>query len=236
MKENLGVVMKRIILFFIIVFNVNFSVRLHCNHYNIIGDSVEFACKKISGIDKETFEIIGFFSDYAKDKNSVYYRGEIVRGADTDSIELAGRFYYKYAKDKKNVYYKGKLLNGADPNTFQELEGFYVKDKRNIYYQEKLMKEVDIDTFEMIKNSDYAKDKKFVYYHGEKVKKIDKNKLEVLAPNFLRDDKDFYYEGKELNVDMETFIYTIQAMCIKGEDKNKKYEYNCDIQGWSIGY
>ena len=223
--------MKRIILFFIIVFSVNFSVRLHCNYYNIIGDSVEFACKKIEEIDTETFEIIGFFSDYAKDKKNVYYRGEILKGADSESIELVGRFY-GYAKDNKRVYYRGKLLSGADPKTFQELRGFsYARDKRNIYYQEKLMKEADVDTFEIIKNSNYSKDKRFVYYNGEKVKKINKNKLEVLTPIFLKDDNDFYYEGKGLNVDMETFEYTIQLWCIKGEDKNKKYEYNCDVKG-----
>ena len=95
--------MKKIILFFIIVFSVNFSVRLHCDHYNIIGDSVEFACKKISGIDRETFEIIGFFSDYAKDKNSVYFREK----------SLVFDFGYIYRTVKKE---------GINPNTFDILE------------------------------------------------------------------------------------------------------------------
>ena len=49
-----------------------------------------------------------------------------------------------------------------------------------------------------------------------------------------KDKNDYYYNGEKLNVDIKTFEYALTGSCIKGEDKNKKYEYNCDVKGWVI--
>ena len=43
-----------------------------------------------------------------------------------------------------------------------------------------------------------------------------------------KDKNDYYYNGEKLNVDINTFKYTLEGNCIKGKGRNKIYKYNCD--------
>ena len=69
---------------------------------------------------------------------------------------------------------------------------------------------------------------------GKEIIGVDTETFEVLNSSLSRDKNDFYYNGEKLNVDIKTFEYALTGSCIKGEDKNKKYEYNCDVKGWVI--
>lgn len=55
-------------------------------------------------IDINSFETV---KSYAKDKNNIYYNGEIIKGADVKSFEVLEDYYT--AKDKNNYYYLGKI-------------------------------------------------------------------------------------------------------------------------------
>lgn len=297
--------MKRIILFFTLIFSMNVAVTMGCYTYEKRGDSIYFACKKMEEVNIETFQILTPFL-YAKDKKNVYYKDDILIGADTESIEIVAR-YNGYIKDKDHVYYEGKLVNGADPKTFEALSySLYSKDRKNVYFENKKIIGIDVKTFEIIEKN-YAKDKKSVYFQGQKlngsdpktfkpcdpffslyskdkryvyyrdviVRGADPNTLKLLATQVVdsqkyefrseyisdrssvyfkekeiigvdtetfevlnsslsRDKNDFYYNGEKLNVDIKTFEYALIGSCIKGEDKNKKYEYNCDVEGWVL--
>ena len=65
--------MKRLVLFFVMIFNVNTAVTMDCYSYNKREDSVYYACKKIEEADTETFQIIGFFSVKMKSTDRFFF-------------------------------------------------------------------------------------------------------------------------------------------------------------------
>ncbi|MBW6441451.1 DKNYY domain-containing protein [Patescibacteria group bacterium] len=66
--------------------------------------------KKIK-VDKNSFEVLeedsGFSSNYARDKNFVYWEENIIEGADTNSFKL---FTWGLAKDANSYYMNGVPL------------------------------------------------------------------------------------------------------------------------------
>jgi len=67
--------------------------------------------------DLETFEIIGeVYSNYAKDKNQVYYYGRIIENADPETFEVISS---TSAKDKNNAYDNGRIIISTES---EELE------------------------------------------------------------------------------------------------------------------
>ena len=78
-------------------------------------------------------KILDFGSTYASDKNSVYFKGKKISGADPKTFEALSS---ELSKDKNNFYYNGKKLN-VHIKTFEyTLEGSCVKGKdRNKIYE-----------------------------------------------------------------------------------------------------
>lgn len=79
---------------------------------------------------------------YARDDDTIYYRGEPFGGA--DSFNLIERSYpkgphgdagtYTFGVTDTAVYFKGERLKGINPDTFRVAPGgFYVADKDTIY-------------------------------------------------------------------------------------------------------
>ena len=77
-----------------------------------------------------TFEIIG--SNFSRDKNNVYYRREIIIGADPPTFKVLSGSYY--AKDKNGFYGyghgEGVLIKETNPIILNE-----IKDKEIRYSQ-----------------------------------------------------------------------------------------------------
>lgn len=107
---------------------------------------------RIYGADVASFQVINFddkntdgITDFAKDKNAVYYRNHKIRGADPDTFRAIGDHY---GADSDNVYYgygssRPIIVVGADPKTFGRRKGSdfnYYCDKDNCYHEGKLIK------------------------------------------------------------------------------------------------
>ena len=76
-------------------------------------------------------------------------------------------------------------------------------------------------------DSFYTKDNKTIYYEWTPLGNADLETFEVLGNGFAKDKNDIYHHGVGLNVDMETFEYSITGTCFRGKDKNSDYEYGC---------
>ncbi|MGB1217655.1 MAG: DKNYY domain-containing protein, partial [Saprospiraceae bacterium] len=73
-------------------------------------------------VDNKTFEVLSN-RNFAKDKNHVYYRGNIIEGADGASLELAENDYsIKYGRDKNHLYFNREKIENADPTTFSRVQ------------------------------------------------------------------------------------------------------------------
>ena len=69
---------------------------------------------------------------YKKDSKNVYYKENIIQGADPVSFTILNT---NYSKDKNNVYHQGVLIKNAHPASFQVIDVYNAKDKNNEYYK-----------------------------------------------------------------------------------------------------
>lgn len=99
------------------------------------------------GADEVTFTVLSD-EQYAKDKNNVYYQGDIIVGADASTFVLIKGG--PYSKDKNHVYLRGTKVINADPNTFTVIEYLYARDKKGVYCGTVPMNVSNIDEFVVI--------------------------------------------------------------------------------------
>jgi len=75
----------------------------------------------INDVDKNSFEILEF-PLMAKDKNHIYYEGNVLEEAEVKTFKLLGfsnsNDWLGYSKDKNTVFYYGKVVDGVDVKSF----------------------------------------------------------------------------------------------------------------------
>ena len=144
--------------------------------YTWIGNSIfggEIACNisPLINIDISSFEVYAG-TQYAKDKNHVYYpivipcidfedcgvcffSEYIIKGANPETFRYLDK---DYAKDNKFVYFRGKKIENADSKSFKVIEGpdsfYFAKDKNNVYKHSSTFKDADALSF-MYDANDY---------------------------------------------------------------------------------
>lgn len=176
--------------------------------YTRIGDSIfggEIACnvEPLKGIDIKTFKVMAG-TNYAKDKNNVYYPLEqpcidyedcgvcyygkiIMESADPENFKYLGK---EYTTDGKNVYFRGELMPNADGETFKIIDGpkffYFAVDKNYVFKHNRIFKEADSETFYYDLN-----DKRNIVHEYEQRFVIgDKNKeWEFIPPNTINEIK-----------------------------------------------
>jgi hypothetical protein len=106
----------------------------------------------IESASLDAFEILPHcgFSEYARDRESVYYLGKRVRSADVATFailpsdrmgEVTGAYSYHFAKDDKRVYFDAKPIKDADYASFRVVHApgvgnvEYGLDSANAYYR-----------------------------------------------------------------------------------------------------
>jgi hypothetical protein len=118
--------------------------------------------EQLDSIDLESFEYLGEYEYYAKDKNHVYIFQPDACGmnvfilADADPETFAA-LNYRWARDKNYVYESGWVLDSLNPNDFylintdkDDLFFDYAYDGRFMYYASDLMEEPDTDIINFI--------------------------------------------------------------------------------------
>ncbi len=126
----------------------------------------EIACNfpPMKDVDIESFEILPG-TDYARDKNNIYYPisiscddftdcgvcycvDYIIKNADPKTFRYLDK---EYATDKESVYFRGEFMPEADGQTFKVIKGpkylFFGLDKYNVYRHDVIFSEADPSTF-----------------------------------------------------------------------------------------
>jgi hypothetical protein len=161
------------------------------------GNIFEIGTHKLEGSDVKSFQILS--GGYSKDKNRVYYLGNILLDADPVTFIVKTE---DSAIDKNQVYYMGKKLNDADPNSFFVIQQNgknteYSKDKNNVYYEDLRLNGSDPDSFVILpfegKNTYYAKDKNQVYYMGQKILYANPQSFTILNGSYSRDNQSVFF-------------------------------------------
>ena len=150
--------------------------------------------RKIIKPDMASFAILG--SGLAKDKNGIYYQGDLIK------IDTTGFRVVDVIRDKQSDYreepiwrtykqaFRGtKQINISDPATFETVSICYFKDKNYLYYYDQKVEGADVSTLqEEWPDGEFVSDKKNTYYQGkpfiykgERVQKVSKNIYKTTA-------------------------------------------------------
>jgi len=148
---------------------ISLNNKERVDNYTRIGDSIfcgEIACnvKPMQGIDINTFQVWAG-SQYARDKNKIYYPLQTVckdwedcgvcycAKCVVENAKLSTFRYLEkdYATDGISVYFRGELIIDADGTTFKVIEGpdffYFATDKKKVYIHEKVFEGADPMTF-----------------------------------------------------------------------------------------
>ncbi|WP_336020094.1 DKNYY domain-containing protein [Fusobacterium polymorphum] len=212
-----------------------------------------FPYKKIENI--KNLKALKAFELFAVDGENVYYKGEILKSADLNTLEIIDR-NNEYFADKENVYYKSKLLpiknsgklkivssEQGDTFLYDEVNGYvfigdYSFDKEKAPY--KVIGNNGTNLYNLI----FIGKDGIYYYDSEKKKQLKAGdnifigNIEEIAPNIFNDDKNIYYfsaysvrSGSRKNLgellSRNTEIYYL--------DKKDGWEKVKDIRESSIG-
>jgi len=162
--------------------------------------------------------------EYARDKNHVYWRGDIIASADPRTFEhVAGR----YTKDNQHVFIDQRIVKDADPATFQKVHGEEIlgRDKNDFYYGDEPFHVLDAASFEMI-NDGWAKDSRAYYAYGyaHYIRRADCDymSMKILNGSWAKDKNRAYYQGIPIEgVDVNSFRVTGEFSAI---DNHRAYD------------
>ncbi len=207
--------MKKVIL----VFSLILFLILSYNLYRVFGGG-----RKSCFSDEMTDDCY-----FLKDKFNVYYKvveGKgspmpsviMVKGVDTETFEVLGRYF---GKDEKFVYgcfdwsdvngrtqIKCRKVENVDLESFESINDYYVRDKNNVYY---------------LKNEDKI----------GVIENADSSSFQVLDKSLAKDENNFYHKGKNIDHHLDiSSIEIIDSYAIR--DKNYCYFYSKDTQRYEI--
>lgn len=118
--------------FFLAILNSCGSYEIENNQWAWVSydEGVGKRVRYVKGADFTTFEVLKENSEYAKDKNHVYLKTSIIKGADPNSFKPLKK---GYSKDKNFVYLDDIRVVFAKPLTFKILKWPYSKDENHVF-------------------------------------------------------------------------------------------------------
>ena len=167
-----------------------------------------FPYKKIENI--KNLKALKDFELFAVDGENIYYKGEILKNADLNTLEIIDR-NNEYFADKENVYYKSKLLpiknsgklkivssEQGDTFLYDEVNGYvFIGDYS--FDKEKAPYKVIGNNGNTLYNLIFVAKDGIYYYDSEKKKQLKAGdnifigNIEEINPNIFTDDENIYY-------------------------------------------
>lgn len=161
--------------------------------------------KLLTKIDTETFQYLQY--SYAKDKNNVYFDGEVVENADPQ--KFVSQFNNEYSFDDNYTYKNGKKVkvNGY----LKPITGHFFKDATTVYkyndgnsypkYSYKLepIRNTDVKNSHHISKTYYGTINDTLYFYKEKTpfRGLKPDKVKVLSSKLIVYNDLILYKGKQ---------------------------------------
>ena len=167
-----------------------------------------FPYKKMENV--KNLKALKDFELFAVDGENIYYKGEILKNADLNTLEIIDR-NNEYFADKENVYYKSKLLpiknsgklkivssEQGDEFLYDEASGYvFIGDYS--FDREKAPYKVIGNNGNTLYNLIFVAKDGIYYYDSEKKKQLKAGdnifigNIEEITPNIFTDDENIYY-------------------------------------------
>ena len=189
------------------------KIRQYIEYYFFKGEKPQeysYPFKKVE--TTKTLKAIKDLRYLASDGEKVYYKGELIKDADLDTLKAVSKYNDDYFYDKKNVYYKTKAL---DLSSNKNLSLVSVEQGERTYLYDELNGNVSLEEYIFNKkyipyqvlgiDSGHVKDLVFVskdgifFYNFETKEQervgdnIFKGKVENILSSVISDDKNIYY-------------------------------------------
>ena len=189
------------------------KIRQYIEYYIFKGKKPQeysYSFKKVE--TNKSLKIIKNLDSFATDGEKIYYQGEILEGADLNTLKAVAQYNDNYFYDKKNVYYKTKAL---DLSSNENLTLVSVEQGERIYLYDELNGNVSLEEYIFNKkyipyqvlgiDSGHVKDLMFVskdgifFYNFERKEQervgdnIFKGKITNILSSVISDDKNIYY-------------------------------------------
>ena len=189
------------------------KIRQYIEYYFFKGEKPQeysYPLKKIE--TTKTLKAIQDLRYLASDGEKVYYKGELIKDADLDTLKAVSKYNDDYFYDKNNVYYKTKTL---DLSSNENLDLVSVEQGERTYLYDELNGNVSLEEYIFDKkyipyqvlgiDSGHVKDLVFVSKNGiffynfetkeqERVgDNIFKGKVENILSSVISDNKNIYY-------------------------------------------
>ncbi|WP_314917408.1 DKNYY domain-containing protein [Capnocytophaga gingivalis] len=168
--------------------------------------------RKIIKPDMASFAILDV-SGFAKDKNGIYYQGDLIK-IDTTGFRVVGVIsHYDKQSDYweepiwrtyKKAFRGTKQINISDPATFETVSICYFKDKNYLYYYDQKVEGAEVATLQKdLANGEFVSDKLNTYYKGkpfiykgERVQQVSNN-IYKTTTHVLRYNAEYDQESAE---------------------------------------
>ena len=189
------------------------KIRQYIEYYFFKGEKPQeysYPFKKVE--TTKTLKAIEDLRYLASDGEKVYYKGELIKDADLDTLKAVSKYNDDYFYDKNNVYYKTKTL---DLSSNENLDLVSVEQGERTYLYDELNGNVSLEGYIFNKkyipyqvlgiDSGHVKDLVFVskdgifFYNFETKEEervgdnIFKGKVENILSSVISDDKNIYY-------------------------------------------
>ena len=189
------------------------KIRQYIEYYIFKGKKPQeysYSFKKVE--TNKTLKIIKNLDSFATDGEKIYYQGEVLEGADLNTLKAVDQYNDNYFYDKKNVYYKTKTL---DLSSNENLTLVSVEQGERIYLYDELNGNVSLEEYIFNKkyipyqvlgiDSGHVKDLVFVskdgiFFYNPETKEqeragdnIFKGKITNILSSVISDDKNIYY-------------------------------------------
>ena len=189
------------------------KIRQYIEYYFFKGEKPQeysYPFKKVE--TTKTLKAIKDLRYLASDGEKVYYKGELIKDADLDTLKAVDQYNDDYFYDKKNVYYKTKTL---DLSSNKNLSLVSVEQGERTYLYDELNGNVSLEEYIFNKkyipyqvlgiDSGHVKDLVFVskdgifFYNFETKEQervgdnIFKGKITNILSSVISDDKNIYY-------------------------------------------
>ncbi|WDE01546.1 DKNYY domain-containing protein [Thalassomonas actiniarum] len=170
--------------------------------YCVYDGQVYFNGEKMLIADEASFSLLKHAGDrrqrqtlYAKDATHVYFKGQILKGADSKSFCSADLGFEDYFVDSKAVFFDGKAIPDSVPGSFLPFGDYYYKDSRQVYYRGKVLAGVDPGAA-VISCNIYLKCGEALFRYGSLIPGVNARLCRILNYHVVADEKNIYFDGK----------------------------------------
>ncbi|MFD0942056.1 DKNYY domain-containing protein [Pedobacter boryungensis] len=143
---------------------------------------------------------------YAKDNQSVYFKGKSFEVADPIHFKLLG---LDFAKDGIQGYYACKKIKGSSASSFTVISEHYAKDDSSVWYVERDYTDQSVYISRLniadpgsfaVQALGYSKDEKHIFYRDSLMRRADVKSFQPVEGKAYdaQDSRNDYLEGKKI--------------------------------------